>query len=467
MLYLRMFQAKLNEENFNAFWALKSRLSERLQPLLRPALQAPASVLSAAPEDLRKPNTAMRGLSIPDVAVLDGEIFTDRRSLIVLSVTPGRQKWPAHSRLGTIVQEEEGQLSYQLRIAAIGQSWESETLTFVLAATQETLGVQLTPFWFTSKRFNELRAEGREAAPEPTRQELQAAELLQDRVARTLTLAIRASGGLLVRDLLKQVSADAHDRIEGLTENLKDTRLIESEIVVVCTKTHGQITRSPTREVINELSEKGIKCACGKPLNEERMEEALTITDLGRSLLEKSRWLTILLVEELCSVGLTRDAMLLGQSPVDDGVDCIANISGEVTLFELAEREFNLGDAYSLGAKIGVIRPQNPVIITTERVGNDAKEHFIRARLTGAAKEFDDPLTSRHEEPRERGEITYIEGVENLHPIIERVANGIYQKDAIQCLNSVLSLAAFDGRSLLRALEGVINAEESRSLNAA
>ena len=467
MLYLRMFQAKLNEENFNAFWALKSRLSERLQPLLRPALQAPASVLSAAPEDLRKSNVVRRSLSAPDTLVLDGEIFTDRRMLIVLTVTPGRQRKPAHSRLGTVVQEEEGQLSYQLRIAAIGQSWESETLTYVLSATQETLGTQLAPYWLSSERFNELRAEGREPAPEPSRQELRAAELLQDRVARTLTLAIKASGGLLVRDLLKQVSADAHDRIEGLTDNLKDTRIIESEIVVVCTKTHGQITRSPSREVINELSEKGIKCACGKPLNEERMEEALTITELGRSMLDKSHWLTILLVEELCAVGLTRDAVLLEYSPVDDGVNCIANISGEVTLFDLTEREFNLGDAYSMGAKIGVVRPQHPVIVTTERVGSDAKEHFVRARLTGAAKEFDDPLMSRSDEPRERGEITYVEGVENLHPVVERVASGIYQKDAIQCLNSVLSLAAFDGASLLRALEGVVNAEESRALNAA
>jgi hypothetical protein len=148
-------------------------------------------------------------------------------------------------------------------------------------------------------------------------------------------------------------------------------------------------------------------------------------------------------------------------------VDCIANISGEVTLFGLIEREFTLGDAYSMGAKIGVVRPQHPVIVTTERVGSDAKEHFIRARLTGAAKEFDDPLMSRQDEPRERGEITYVEGVENLHSVVERVASGIYEKDAIQCLNSVLSLAAFDGASLLRALEGVVNAEESRSLHAA
>lgn len=101
------------------------------------------------------------------------------------------------------------------------------------------------------------------------------------------------------------------------------------------------------------------------------------------------------------------------------------------------------------------------------RVGSDAREHFVRARRTGAAKEFDDPLMSRQDEPRERGEITCVEGVENPHPVVERVASSIYQKDAIQCLNSVLSLAAFDGASLLGALAGVVNAEECRARKAA
>ena len=42
----------------------------------------------------------------------------------------------------------------------------------------------------------------------------------------------------------------------------------------------------------------------------------------------------------------------------------------------LKDREFNLGGAYSFGAKIGIIGPAYPVIISREKIGGDAKEHL-------------------------------------------------------------------------------------------
>jgi hypothetical protein len=42
----------------------------------------------------------------------------------------------------------------------------------------------------------------------------------------------------------------------------------------------------------------------------------------------------------------------------------------------LKDREFNLGGAYSFGAKIGIIGPAHPVIISREKIGGDAKEHL-------------------------------------------------------------------------------------------
>ena len=59
--------------------------------------------------------------------------------------------------------------------------------------------------------------------------------------------------------------------------------------------------------------------------------------------------------------------VLVEQSVGGDEIDCVANISGELTLFELKDKEFNLG--------------------------NDAKEHFTRARQAGKSRR--DPYTSR------------------------------------------------------------------------
>jgi hypothetical protein len=144
----------------------------------------------------------------------------------------------------------------------------------------------------------------------------------------------------------------------------------------------------------------GVRCACGRPLVDEQTEEALTITELGRGLLDKSRWLTLLLVDELAAVGVARESILIEQQIAGDEIDCLANISGDLALFELKDKEFNLGSAYSFGAKIGIIRPKHPVVISTEHVGNDAKEHYVRARLAGTAK-------------REQGIYSYVDDVDS------------------------------------------------------
>jgi hypothetical protein len=94
------------------------------------------------------------------------------------------------------------------------------------------------------------------------------------------------------------------------------------------------------------MSQQGVKCACGRPISEERIEEALTITELGRGLLDGNRWLTLLLLEELQKVGVSLEQTLTEQQVGGDEVDCLANISGELVFFELKDKGFNLGNAW-------------------------------------------------------------------------------------------------------------------------
>jgi hypothetical protein len=123
----------------------------------------------------------------------------------------------------------------------------------------------------------------------------------------------------------------------------------------------------------------------------------------------------------------TRDAILVEQMVGTDEIDCLAKISGELVLFELKDKEFNLGSAYSFGAKIGIIKPRYPVIVTSEHVGNDAKEHFIRAGVSGVSRTgvYIDRVD-------ERDEISYVEGVEKAG--IEELVSRIYKADGIACL---------------------------------
>jgi hypothetical protein len=340
-----------------------------------------------------------------------------------------------------------------MNLYSIGPMWDSTVLAEALSRAEVALGTKLKPFTYKAERFDALKAEGRDSPPEPTPDEVRTCALLTDRLARTLAVAIKASGGLLVRDLSKQLPPESRDKAEAIAEALKEAGVVDSEIVVVCSKTQSQVTRAPSRSIIEELSGRGLKCACGRALCDERIEEALTITDLGRSLIDKARWLTILLVQELARVGIARDAILVEQHVGGDEIDCLANISGELVLFELKDKEFSLGNAYSFGAKIGIIRPAHSVVVTTEYVGNDAKDHFIRARQSSRAFDFEiDFETSQ-------SEMVYIEGIANLREGIERLVSRIYANDAARVLDRVLSLAALRGRSLLSALEATMQSE--------
>jgi len=86
-------------------------------------------------------------------------------------------------------------------------------------------------------------------------------------------------------------------------------------------------------------------------------------------LLDKSRWLSILVYNELIQSGIDPDRVLIEAALGGDEVDCVADISGEVALFELKDKEFNLREAYSFGAKVGIIKPRHAVVVTSSHIG--------------------------------------------------------------------------------------------------
>lgn len=445
-----MFRLDVQEDQVERFESLLTQLGQRFRAFVGPTLEAQASIFGLAPQRLTSPRAGQPDLFEQPVPLPDrGEIFTDGRNTLVVTLTQLRQRRSIRTRATQVT--DDGQVAaktFTLQITAIGPSFDSDPLISALALTNEAFAAPAQPFVFRSDQFDELKAEGRGAPAEPSADEIAATEILREKASRVMAIAIKASGGLLVRDVYKQLPHEPREQVDSLVEGLKTAKLVDSEIVVVCSKTQSQVTRAPHRSVIEEIAAKGLKCACGRSLADERTEEALTITDLGRSLLDKARWLTIILIQELGRLGVPRDAMLVEQNVGGDEIDCLANISGELTLFELKDKEFNLGNAYSFGAKIGIIRPAHPVVVTTEHVGNDAKEHFVKARLSTSGRRL---ITSFDDED-ERSDILYVEGVTNLRTRLEELVSRIYMDDAVRAIDGVLPLAALHGRSLLSAL---------------
>jgi len=451
MLILQIRRSSISEESVSAFSSLLSTVPQTFRPLLHQTLTAQAEILDLPLDRLRRAGRP-KSLSFSPRIPVNAEIFTDGTSLYVITVQERGRNLANRQGAGSSREREK---PFWLYLYYVGSELNSASLATLEGVVNETLNATLTPYYYIAERFEQLKAEGRTPPTPPSAEEISGATVLQDRAVRTLAIAIKASGGLLVRDLAKQLPAEARDQVNTIQAALKAGGLINAEIVVVCSKTQAQTARAPSRDILESLSQQGLKCACGRRIADEKIEEALTITEQGRSLLDGSRWLTLLVLRELESVGVRLEKTLVEQQAGGDEMDLLADISGELAFFELKDKEFNLGNAYSFGAKIGILRPSHPVVISTEYVGTDAKDHFNRARLASSRREY---VSAAEQTP----EIRYVEGLNNLTEGIQALAAEIYFADAARILDEAMQVASLDSSKLLRAVQARTDSSTSK-----
>ncbi len=372
------------------------------------------------------------------------ELLTDGASLYLAEIAPGSLTQPPQVVEGRV----QGRRSYVLNLYSMSAEPRDSGLDAVASALGTALGVKMSSWRYQNERFGELRGEGRETAHAPAKEELAAARVLRDRAVRTAAIAIKASAGLLVSDLPRQLG-DAKDRSEDVRQQLLGAGLVQNEYVVMCRKSSGQVARFPSLETIKEVSAQGVKCACGRAMKDERCEEALSTTQFAANLLEHSRWFSLILVDELVQLGIPLSDVMTDVQAGGDEMDCLAVISGDLVLFELKDKEFNLGNAYSFGAKIGLLNPARSVIVTTESVGNDAKEHFQRAEegQKRARRGYVDD-----ESPTGSAPVEYFEGLEQLRPKLQALVSDICEADAARLLGTATSFATPSPSALLGAV---------------
>jgi hypothetical protein len=411
---------------------LLGELSGNYTAVTRLAIERQAAVLGLSPDKLYYTVGTSRfarfGTSTPvmgDVFVRDGELFG-------LTLSLGF----ARAALGTTDR-------FQLQVGHKGTRERGDELrTEFEALVCRCFGIELKPVEQRSERVRSFLDEERTPTDAPAPGELVAAKVLCNSTSRVLAQAIKASGGLLVRDLAKQVNPDDTDEISTAQGLLIDAAVVEQETVVVCRKTNASIMRYRTQAGAQAIDGAELKCGCGRDLKDERREDAVAITQLGRQLVDKSRWMLMRLIEALQSIGVELDHVFVEQLDGGDEMDCLAVISGDLVLFELKDKEFSLGHAYSLAAKVGILRPDMAVIVTTDKVGNDARDHFRRARLA-SERERRPGRTSSNVEP------VYIEGLDDLEPELEAIATQLATEDAVSFFEEPFLFASLHPRVLL------------------
>jgi hypothetical protein len=438
MFVLLMKRSARTESKIEGLDQVIANLGTGYEPIVSRALRFQADMLSVDPDDIRPAQDEGYGRAQTEFS----EVVATRHGMIVVEVE--------HEERGVVFISPTGEPAAeggrQIKLAGIGDVAIEDDLNSLAALIAERCGVTFEEHRYRSNQFKQLMLEGLTPPPSISADEVSGARLLADPASRRAAIGIASSGGLLVTDLPKQLPEDAREHADQISSELQSTGLVTAEMVVICRRTSAQVARVPTRDALERMAEDGLKCACGRDVLTERLESALSLTHLGRKLLDGSWWLTVLLMEEFNGLGVTGDSLLVEQTIGSDEMDCFADVSGELCLFELKDKEFSLGSAYSFGAKIGIHRPSHAVVVTTAGVGNDAKEHFKKAQPL----EDIDTFGRR----RRSSNVQYVEGLETLRADLRSLVEGIYMSDAAEILKRALPYAAMDGDSVLRALIG-------------
>jgi len=277
MLILRMARSPVSKKHAESFRHLLASAPASLRPLIGPTLECQAAILGIPAGPLRPPDLGLSEYHFfrPPAPPREAEVLTDGVALYIVSLLESEPALRGHE---AVTRDTPQGGAFILAVDYIGSQATSSNLEALESFLNQSFHADLKPYHYTSKRFEELKKEGRESPEAPSPDEVRRVSLLSDRATRSLALAIKASGGLLVRDLAKQLPPESRDRVDEIRRSLLEASLIDSEIVVVCTKTQAQTARAPCRDVLKALTEAGVKCACGRPIADERVEEAVAIT---------------------------------------------------------------------------------------------------------------------------------------------------------------------------------------------
>jgi hypothetical protein len=447
MLILKQWKAVAPRKTLQSLEKLSDAVSPTYHAILKPARSLQIAALQLDAPSLLTATSEGADTYRGRTSVLEGELYANGTEVVALRFETEGPRFRV-SRGGELVTDEPNTI--EARIFAVTNTAENDRLNWFVERAGQSLGMSFEPGSYSSDRFSELASEpGRTTTTSVDGVNLAGARLLTDRPVRALALAIKTSGGLLVSDLAKQLPGSTEDQIVGLRARLESTGLIRSETVVVCKKSQAQVARAPSEVEIAAMGAAGVRCGCGRAITDERIEAALTVTDLGRELLDSSKWFSLVLHEELVRVGVDQTRILLEQQQGGDEMDVLAELSGELIFFELKDKEFSLGNAYSFGAKIGIIRPDHSVIVTSDKVGNDAKDHFQRAGLTTPRGDRNRVTGEFEEKPPQ---IQYIEGLDTLSQRLSEIASSIYAADAAREFARVTTRASLDSSELVSVL---------------
>jgi hypothetical protein len=119
--------------------------------------------------------------------------------------------------------------------------------------------------------------------------------------------------------------------------------------------------------------------------------------------------MTTMAIAGLSRIGVPRESIIIDSGPDGGGTDIVLDISGDLVLAVLKDREFNLADAYTFNAKVSRIKASEGVIVSNEGMSGDARK-LVQEESGAPRARISDPFR-----------ITAVDGIANFEAEINRV----------------------------------------------
>ena len=226
---------------------------------------------------------------------------------------------------------------------------------------------------------------------------------------RALFRDLERVGSLTASDLPKVLGETQGAAVAGRLGELRDLGLIQSEYVIVCSRTGNAVLRTDDPHKLAKMAPDWMKCACGRALSDERVDQVIMPTDRAHQLSDHGRWMTLMALAMLPKTGISRDAVIIDAPVNGTGTDLVLDVNGDLILVVLKDREFNLADAYTFNAKVSRIKASEGVIVSNEGLSGDAKK-LLNEELGPKRTRGTDPFR-----------MTQIDGLHNLEHELSRV----------------------------------------------
>lgn len=261
-------------------------------------------------------------------------------------------------------------------------------------------------------------------------------------VLRDISKAGFARGGDL-RGRWKQRNR-SEDAENALTK-LKEANLIVVEHLLECRQTGAPIMQLPDASRLADPAVADlIHPPCGKRLADEVLTEGFGVSALGRELNQRSHWMTVWVTERLLQLGVAEDSILWNVTASGEEIDIVFEFFDELWIVELKDRDFGPGDAYPFNYRYRAqYAAQRAVIITTERVGEDARK--VLDDLAGEAERTSSvtllaAARARTSEPRP----IIVEGLDNVEEVLRRELSSAATRFATRRVEALGAATGFD-----------------------